>query len=256
VNRLPVLLSIPHSGTWVPEEVESRVCLTRSDLFDDTDAFSREIYDLDSRVVEVVGTEIARAFIDLNRAPNDLPPKNPDGVVKTLTCYEKPIYHQGRELDSKLTVTLLRRYYHPYHLRIREVVRRPGVTLALDCHSMASEGPAISPDTGLKRPMVCLGNRNGRSCDRETTEKLADCFRKAFALTVRQVRINYPFAGGFITRTYGNKPLPWIQVEINRALYLVPPWFDRDTLEMDSERLRELNYMFETALRMFFSPAG
>ncbi len=254
MKRLPVLLSIPHSGMHVPEQVKDRVCLTKSDLFEDVDAYTREIYDLGSKVVEVIGTEIARAIVDPGRSPADLPPDNPDGVVKTLTCYGKPIYHKGLELDKKLIGVLLRRYYQPYHRRIREAVRRTGLALALDCHSMAAVGPVISPDTGQKRPMICLGNVNGRSCDKQTTQKLAVCFRKAFALTGTEVKTNKPFAGGYITKTYGGRPLDWIQVEISRALYLTPPWFERKTLQMDAERLNRLNLMFENALRMFFRP--
>ena len=42
-----------------------------------------------------------------------------------------------------------------------------------------------------------------------------------------EISINDPFHGGHITKTYGNKPVPWIQVEMNRDLYLTEPWFDQ-----------------------------
>ena len=249
---LPVLLSIPHGGILIPEEVKERVCLSRHDLFDDTDAFTREIYDLGSKAAAVVTTGIARAFVDLNRAPHDLPPGNPDGVVKSHTCFAKPVYRKGFELDSKLTRTLLRRYYHPYHRKIRQTVLLSDIKLALDCHSMAEVGPPIAPDAGEKRPAVCLGNVNGTSCDESVIEKLAESFRKSFDLSWNQVKINQPFSGGYITRTYGRKPISWVQVEISREMYLSPPWFDRHSLKIDPERLNHLSLMFEKALILFF----
>ena len=65
--------------------------------------------------------------------------------------------------------------------------------------------------------------------------------------------INKPFSGGYITRAYGMRPVPWVQVELNRSLYLAPPWFDRAGLRMDKTRLRELNRMFEHALELYFT---
>ena len=118
--KLPILLSIPHGGTEIPSEVKDRVILSPADLFDDGDAFTREIYDLEDRVAGVVSANIARAFIDLNRAPDDLPPGNPDGVIKSHTCYGKVIYKAGLEPDQTLIKTLLDKYYHPYHQRIQK----------------------------------------------------------------------------------------------------------------------------------------
>lgn len=67
---------------------------------------------------------------------------------------------------------------------------------------------------------------SGESCPTALVEVLADCFREVFELKREQVTLNEPFAGGFITRTYGNDLIPCIQLEINRSFYLSPPWFD------------------------------
>lgn len=56
-----------------------------------------------------------------------------------------------------------------------------------------------------------------------------------------EVTINNPFKGGFITRNYGNNPLPWIQIEMNRKIYLSEEYFDYRTLKMRGDRLTELN---------------
>lgn len=60
--------------------------------------------------------------------------------------------------------------------------------------------------------------------------------------------LNDPFHGGHITKTYGNNPVPWIQIEMNRDMYLSESWFDNEMLSMKTERLQELNNMFENTV--------
>ena len=251
----PVLLSIPHGGIEIPPELANRIILSPYDLFNDGDAFTKDIYDLRPHVSEVISTEIARAFIDLNRASDDLPPGNSDGVVKSHTSYGKVIYRNGLEPDEALIKKLIERYYLPYHQKIQDLLNGKifQIELALDCHSMAAVGPSISPDRGEKRPMICLGNAHGQSCPKNTIEKMAECFTRAFSLKDNEISINRPFAGGYITRTYGGNPIPWIQVELNRELYLREPFFELSTLSLNIDRIYKLQYMFEDVLRLFFA---
>ncbi|MFC1537597.1 N-formylglutamate amidohydrolase [Gemmatimonadota bacterium] len=250
MNKLPVLISIPHGGTEIPEELKERVGLTRLELFDDSDACTREIYDLGDSVAEVITTDIARAIVDVGRDSDDLPPSNPDGVVKTKTCYGREVYKNGRQLTDELVSEVLNRYYYPYHERIHLAVQRQDIRLALDCHSMAAVGPEISPDQGKKRPGICLGNINGESCSYDLVDRLAECFQQFFSTEI--ITTNKPFAGGYITKKYGMNPLPWIQVELNRGLYLSRPWFDTNSLKVDHTRLMELQSKFKEALIGFF----
>jgi N-formylglutamate deformylase len=246
---LPILISIPHGGTETPPEVEDISCITPEALFDDSDAYTREIYDVTGEVAHIERAEIARAFIDLNRAPDDRPPANPDGVVKMATCYDEPIYQPGREPSTRVTEALLGRYYHPYHEHLREAAQDPRLRLALDCHSMAALPPAVAPDAGRPRPLFCLSNDSGRTCPQPLIEGFAHAIADAFELRRSDVMLNVPFKGGFITRSHGVNSLPWIQVEMNRSLYLTEPWFDRATLTVAPERLNELRSRFLAALR-------
>ena len=304
MEQIPVLISIPHGGTHTPPELIDRTCILAKDIFDDMDPFTREIYDLEPWVAEVIHTDIARAFVDLNRAVDDLPPKNPDGIIKSMTCYKKPIYIKEKEPNEPLRQTLIERYYLPYHRKIQEITsRNKELKLALDCHSMAAEPPPIvknhNPPVQKKdrgrmtkykqttnyniqnykqknnkkflqgesrcytgtvfskrvppgRPLICLGNAHGKACDQVIVKKLAKCFCQAFQLEEKDITINQPFAGGYITRTYGNNPLPWVQVEMNRSLYLAAPWFDPITLQVDNHRLMELNDRFKKTLELYF----
>ena len=247
----PVLISIPHGGWKIPPEVKDIVLLSKKDIFDDSDPFTIDIYDIGKKAKKVIKTDIARAFVDPNRAPDDLPPKNPDGVVKTKTCYGVQIYR--KPLNKKLINLLLEKYYYPYHDQIKQAVKRKEIEIAFDCHSMAAIAPEISPDVGQKRPAICLGNVYGKSCDFDTTEKLRRAFVEAFHLDDNEVTINKPFSGGYITKIYGNNPVRWIQIEINRKLYLSEPWFNKEKLSVKKDRLEQLKSMFLRAIEIFFS---
>ncbi|GJL79845.1 MAG: N-formylglutamate deformylase [Nitrospinaceae bacterium] len=250
--KLPFLISIPHGGTKTPQEISDRVCITQKDLFEDGDAFTREIYGIRDEVQAFIETDIARAFVDLNRETSDRPPKNPDGIVKTKTCHGQPIYSPGLLLDETIGEELIQKYHDPYHKKIRELLNtHSGIKLGLDCHTMEPVGPPIAPDSGKERPLICLGNNYGKSCSDEWVQKLAECLQEGFHLKAGDVTINEPFAGGYITRKYGNDPVPWIQIEMNRKLYLSNPWFDPKSLTVDPRRLSQLREAFKTGLNLF-----
>ncbi len=254
MTKLPILLSIPHGGTRRPPELDGHLSITNKDLFDDSDPFVIELYDLGDKVQRVIKTDIARAFVDLNRSLQDMPPNNPDGLIKSNTCYDKPIYANGKEPDDYLKTMLIELYYNPYHSSIQKSIDELDLQLCLDCHSMASTAPYFSPDkTQSKRPMFCLSNNDGQTSSQEIIELLADSISESYSIDRNEISLNDPFHGGHITKTYGNNPIPWIQVEMNRDLYLSSPWFDEDALSVDANHLQKLNKQFENSLDLLFS---
>ena len=62
-----------------------------------------------------------------------------------------------------------------------------------------------------------------------------------------------PFKGGYITRHYGNNPIPWIQIEMNRKLYLSKEYFDYGTLQMKGNQLDILNNKFRETINLFYT---
>jgi len=238
----PCLISIPHGGVNVPPEVKGLFLLTQEDILRDGDPFTGELYDLPA--ASVIRMDIARAVVDVNRAPDDLPPHNPDGVVKSHTCYGKKVYREP--LTGELIRLLLEKFYIPYHNRIREALEGNNVLLAFDCHSMAPYPP---PGAGnrSRRPAFCLGDNHGKACRREVTELLARCLREVFDLPEREIALNRPFAGGYITRTYGGKPKFWIQIEIRRDLYM-----DWDNLRKREDFLKSTREKIGKAMSLFF----
>ncbi len=250
---LPFLISIPHGGENIPEYVRDRVALTRAEILEDADAFTGKIYNLREHVHTVIQSDTARAIVDLNRDVTQMPPGHPDGVLKTITCYKKPVYIEGLFPTPDLVNQLISEHYRPYHDKIRAAARAPDIVLGLDCHSMAEQAPPIEAQSGCRRPLICLGNANGRSCEMRYAEALAACFREVFALEAEQVTLNEPFSGGFITRSHGNNPVPWIQLEINRSLYLRPPWYDASKQTISRDRVADLSSLIVRTLRRLYS---
>lgn len=207
--RLPLLLSVPHAGLRVPPEAEPYCILTPRQVAEDADQGAAEIYALESEVVAYQTTDVARAIIDLNRAPYD---RRPDGVVKTHTCWNVPVY---LELPpDEVIEVLLQRYYWPYQQGLSRLARSEAI-LGVDCHTMLAKGPPIGPGPGVERPWVCLSNGEG-SCPQPWIESLRNCFQEVFE---GPVRINDPFQGGYITRAHAAE-LPWVQLEFSRAPFL------------------------------------
>ena len=207
MDKLPLLISVPHAGLRVPPEVADLNRLTQREVAEDGDLGAREIYGvLEAEVEYFVTTDIGRAFVDLNRAEDDI---RKDGVVKTHTCWDVPIY--AEPLTPALIETLLENYHRPYHRRLTALAAR-NMVLGVDCHTMAAQGPPVGPDPGVERPQVCLGNADG-TCPQEWLEGLQNCLQKQFP---GDVTLNSPFSGGYITRWHGRE-MPWVQMELSRG---------------------------------------
>ena len=140
--KLPILASIPHAGTLVPDELQSLVCIAEEDVVKDGDEQAAEVYlSLRDEVAHVVTTDIARAFVDVNRAPDEF---WKDGVIKTHTCWDVPIYKSPP--DTELVAALLQRYYYSSHQRLRDLALTGEVRVGIDCHTMAAVAPPGAPD--------------------------------------------------------------------------------------------------------------
>ncbi len=232
-QRAPFLISIPHGGTDVPDDIRHRLLLSDEDLRYYCDPLTRVIFGYRDRAAAYIDTPISRMVVDLNRPPLPLPLRDPDGIIKTRTIDGKDVWRPGQVPDMTLAHSLLMRYYFPYHQQVDELIDRHAVRIAFDCHSMLPYGSENQTDAGKPRPLICLGNngdRRGRArkggiatCSGECVTALAGAFREEFSLG-DEVAINTPFSGGFISNAhFWHKGIPWIQIELNRALYEPDP---------------------------------
>ena len=207
---LPLLISVPHCGVRIPDEVADLCILTERETIADGDEGAWEVYaPLRDRVAAFVHADVARAIVDLNRDVDD---RRKDGIVKTHTCWDEPVYRDV--LSEDLVERLLRAYYHPYHRRLTELAAGPYIA-GVDCHTMATVGPPVAPDSGEARPAVCIGTGAG-AFPRQWTERLLARFRQQFP---DRVTVDDPFSGGFITRAHGRE-MPWVQIELSRGDFM------------------------------------
>ena len=207
---LPLLLSVPHTGLAVPDEVKPCCALSEREIVEDGDEGAAQIYDIEFAVAAFHTTDIARAIVDMNRSEDD---RRRDGAVKTHTCWNVPVWREP--LPDEAVERLIDRYHRPYHRRLTELAAEPHLRLAIDCHTMAAEGPPVGPDAGKERPWVCLGYGDG-TCPRHWVETLKVCFENEIGA---HVTINDPFSGGYITRCHSDE-MPWLQLEMSRAPFL------------------------------------
>jgi len=256
-DHLPFLISVPHGGTEAPAAVRQHLLLNEDDLLYYCDPATRSVFGYRDRVAAYIDTPVSRMVVDLNRPPLPLPPKDPDGIIKTKTIDGRDVWRPGMVPDMHCIHTLLMAHYFPFHQEVDELIDRHPVRVAFDCHSMLPRGSELQKDAGRKRPLICLGNngdRHGRAtkgslatCSEELIATLATVFREEFSLG-REVAINNPFAGGFISNAhFWRKGIPWIQIEINRSLYE-----DGNAAESHPARILQLREQIWNVLEIFW----
>lgn len=240
-QRLPVVLSSPHSGRTYPPGFLKQARLSGNDLRRSEDSFVDEIFQPAAQLgAPMVHALFPRAYVDPNREAFEL---DPGMFVDTLPAHANTrsprvaaglgtvprVVAQGQEIyRGRLRVAeamaRIHDLYQPYHVALRHLVnetqRQFGYCLLIDCHSMPSGAAVSSPRAGAATPDadLVLGDNYGGSCAPEVTEVAAGWLHGAGYRVTR----NAPYAGGFTTRHYG-KPhggVHALQIEINRRLYM------------------------------------
>jgi N-formylglutamate amidohydrolase len=244
------VFSSPHSGAEYPPALLAASQLTPLQLRSSEDAFVDEIFAPAPRHgAPLLAARIPRACIDLNRAPDDLDPALIAGTARRFLNARiaaglgviPRVVGEGRPIiQGKMPLAEAERrisaYWHPYHDELRRLIARArsafGAAILFDCHSMPHDALNAVPLIGGRRPEIVLGDRFGASCDRTIVEAATALFEAA-GFTVAH---NTPFAGGYITQTYGRprQGVHALQIEIDRRLYMNETMVERtaDFLEI------------------------
>ena len=236
----PVVLGLPHTGTWLPEEVRPRLNDTGLALAD-TDWHVDRLYDgLLPRVTTVRAT-FHRYLIDANRAPDDAslyPGQNTTGLCPTTDFDGRPIWRDGAAPDEAEIAERLAGFHAPYHAalaaEVERVRGRHGVAILYDAHSIRSEIPFLFEG---RLPDFNVGTNAGASCAPQVERVVMHGVRDAVGYTWV---LNGRFKGGWTTRHYGRPAdgVHAVQMELAQSSYLAaeaPPW-DYDAGR--AERLR------------------
>jgi N-formylglutamate deformylase len=221
----PLLLSIPHSGTEIPEHLKPGLVspfLARCD----TDWWVERLYDFAAHLgASIVRTTLSRTVIDVNRDPSGqslYPGQATTGLCPLTTFDGTALYTPGAEPDAAGITTRVREYFLPYHAALGEqlarLTARHGEVVLYDCHSIRSRVPRLFDG---ELPQFNLGTHSGASCDPQLREALVQvCAHSGLGHVV-----DGRFKGGYITRHYGRPAshIHAVQMELACRGYLEEP---------------------------------
>jgi N-formylglutamate deformylase len=218
----PLVLSLPHVGTTIPEDIRPRYT-ERALRVEDTDWHLERLYDFAAALgASIIVPRISRYVIDLNRPPDDAPMY--PGASNTELCPTRffngdSLYVEGAPVDAEVEC---RRaiYWQPYHDALRNELDRVrvqfGYALLWDGHSIRSEIPWLFDG---KLPDLNLGTASGTSCATSLRAQLvAELQRNPQFTHATDGR----FKGGYITRNYGRPGdgIHAVQMEMCQSLYM------------------------------------
>ncbi len=173
----PLLVSLPHVGTRIPDDQRERY-VERAAALEDTDWHLDRLYDF----VRPLGASLlvprySRYLIDLNRPPEDAPMypgANNTELCPTRFFTGEPLYREGRAPDPAEISRRREHYWRPYHhalgVELQRLRAAHGHVVLFDGHSIESRLPWLFEG---RLPDLNLGTAGGTSCAPSLREALA-----------------------------------------------------------------------------------
>ena len=230
-----IVIASPHSGRNYLSSVKEQSILDPVTLRSSEDAFVDELMDFAPALgIPLISSEIPRAFVDLNRARDELDPaiiegikpnrQNPRvisglGVIPRVVANGKEIY--SGKLSKEAAIERLENFWDPYHSKLAELLDRArqqfGYSILIDTHSMPHEA-ILNASSSFRTSQIVLGDRYGATCAPEIINDLIKLISKNGLRASR----NIPFSGAYIVQKYGSPGLNRhaIQLEIDRSIYM------------------------------------
>jgi len=217
----PVVLGLPHTGTWLPEDVQARLN-ARGRTLSDTDWHIHRLYDGLLAGVTTVRAAVHRYAVDANRDPSGAslyPGQNTTGLVPLTDFDGAPIW---ADPPREAEITTRREAFHaPYHAALQAELERVrakhGVVILYDCHSIRSVIPHLFDG---RLPDFNIGTNGGTTCAPEVEAAVLGICAGATGYTHV---LNGRFTGGWTTRHYGHPEDGFhaIQMELAQSTHLV-----------------------------------
>ena len=236
VRTTSVVFASPHSGRKYPAAFMRRSVLNEQQVRSSEDAFVDDLFaGVPDHGAPLLLSQSPRAFLDLNRGPDELDPALIEGVrraahnprIASGLGVIPRVVSNGRAIYSgKLTLAeahmRISTVWRPYHDTLQTLMDQShnsfGEAILIDCHSMPHEALEHVGPPGSTRPDVVLGDRFGASAASSVVEQV----EAAFAAAGFKVARNMPFAGAYICQHYGrpSRRHHAVQVEIDRSIYM------------------------------------
>jgi len=247
---VPILVSVPHCGTDIPDSIRDQYDLTSIKAIDDTDWLVDQLYDFVSNMgIKMLKAKYSRWVIDLNRSADSTPLYN-DGRVITALCPTTDFNNKKIYLNKEPTQEEINRrissYYYPYYDQIRleltKLQKQFKHVLFFDAHAIRQHVPGIRTD---KFPDLILGDADERAADAKIIKTATDVLSN----TSYSFNHNHPFKGGNLTRTFGQPQnhIHALQLEMAKLVYM-----DDSETKYDEHRAtlvrKDLYQLFESLI--------
>lgn len=227
----PLLVSLPHEGTFVPDGIAARLT-SQARRVPDTDWHVARLYAFAKELgASVIVPTHSRYVVDLNRSEDDVslyPGQNTTGLCPTVRFTGEPVYLDGQAPTEDEVGARVDTYWRPYHAALRDELERlhaeHGRVVLWEGHSIRGELPFLFEG---RLPDLNLGTANGASATPALQQRLE-------AVLAAQSRYgwvhNGRFRGGYITRHYADpaRGIQAVQLEISQRIYM-----DEDSFAYD-----------------------
>ncbi|MBY0574621.1 MAG: N-formylglutamate deformylase [Undibacterium sp.] len=253
-GQVPLLISMPHVGTQIPEEVAAQLAPV-AQIKADTDWHLPQLYNmLDELGASLIHANYSRYVIDLNRSSDDVnlyPGQDTTGLCPTDTFAKEPLYAEGQMPTQAEVQRRVQLYWQPYHQQLQAELARLretyGVAILWEAHSIASQVPRFFEG---RLPDLNFGNADQTSCDLSLQTALEQSLKNSSDAKKFSHIFNGRFKGGYITRQYGQptKNIHAMQLEMSQILYMneTAPFAYREDLAMQVQPL--LKTLLQTCL--------
>ena len=243
IHRAPdpapgLVYAAPHAGRVYPEDMRHARRLIELRRMEDA-LVDQLVARAPQDGADLLVLHTARTYLDVNRDPSEFDETLFSGALKAQGIRPTRSFRveQGlglipretegrliydRKLDPAEAARRLNAVFHPYHQALSGLLadkrKAEDFAFLIDWHSMPSSAARASVRQGLRGPDLVIGDRFGASC----APALADHVARWFEGRGFRVARNKPFAGGYVTETYGRpaRGVHALQIELNRALYL------------------------------------
>jgi N-formylglutamate deformylase len=243
----PLLVSLPHDGTGLPDDIAARLTDSARRL-PDTDWHVSRLYDIARELgASILVPRYSRYVVDLNRPPDDTslyPGQNTTGLCPVVQFSGEPVYREGLQPDAAEIAARVDTWWRPYHdtldAELQRIRGEHGRAVLWEGHSIRGTLPFLFEGA---LPVLNLGTAAGSSCTPGLQQRLAEVLAGQGDYTHV---VNGRFKGGYITRHYGAPDIgvEAVQLEIAQHAYM-----DEDSFDYLPERAESLQALIRRLLQ-------